>query len=134
MNGSKDEIQRLLQRLTPELRAVVRPAVPLRRLTTLRVGGPAALVCPIRNAEHALRFQAISAEAGIPATILGGGSNILADDDGFAGLVLHLADEGFAVRGDAVTVGAGLPFDELIRRSLETGLTGLEFASGIPGV
>ena len=123
----------IYNRLPAPLRDLARPAVLLSELTTLRIGGPAAIVCPIQNAEQALRFQAFCAESSVPATILGGGSNVLAGDDGFAGVVLHVSTHRFEVRGDALIVGAGLGFDDMIRRSLEQRLTGLEFASGIPG-
>ena len=125
--------ERLIDLIPAELQDRVRADVPLRELTTLRVGGPAGLLCPVRNADDAHRFQEAAAESGLPHTVLGGGSNILADDAGYRGLVLHIATERFDVAGDTVQVGAGLDFDDLIRRTLEAGLTGLEFASGIPG-
>jgi UDP-N-acetylmuramate dehydrogenase len=120
-------------RLPDDLRDRLRRDVPLRDLTTLRVGGPAALVCPVRTPAEARRFQESAAAAGIPAWILGAGSNVLADDGGFPGLVLRIATSRCEVRGDTVTAGCGLDFDGLIVRTLEARLTGLEFASGIPG-
>ena len=110
-----------------------RSGSPCANLTTLRIGGPARLVCSAHNPESALRFQAFAAECGLPCFVLGGGSNLLADDAGYDGLVLRVATRDFTVRGDTVRVGAGLDFDDLIARSLDAGLTGLEFASGIPG-
>lgn len=122
-----------LELLPPDLRSTVRLDVPLRDLTTLRIGGPARLVCPAHTPDSARRFQAIAAERGLPCFVLGGGSNLLGGDQGFPGLVLQVATRDFTVRGDTVAAGAGLDFDELIARSLGAGLTGLEFASGIPG-
>ena len=127
------EIPKILDRLPPDLRVLVTPSVPLSTLTTLRIGGPAALVCPVRNAEQARRFQAFCEQENLSSAVFGGGSNILAADAGFRGLVLRIATDRFDVRGETVTAGAGLDFDLLIRRSLDVGLTGLEFASGIPG-
>ncbi len=124
---------KLLSRLPADLRTQVRLAVPLESLTSLRVGGPAALVCPIRNPEQARRFQGLALDSRIPFFILGGGSNVFADDRGFSGVILHVATENIARTGDTIRVGAGLSFDHLIERSLDLGLTGLEFASGIPG-
>lgn len=115
------------------LRDRIRRNVPLRDLTTLRIGGPAALVCPVRTPEEAQQFQESAAAAGLPAWILGGGSNVLAHDDGFPGLVMHVETARCEVRGDALAAGCGLDFDGLVVRALEAGLTGLEFASGIPG-
>jgi len=123
----------LLDLLPPSLRPAAQADVALRDLTTLRIGGPADLVCAARNADEARGFQAFAAERGLPFFVLGGGSNLLGADGGFAGLVLKVATTDFRVHGDAVTVGCGLPFDEVIARTLDAGLTGLEFASGIPG-
>ncbi|MEN8007635.1 MAG: UDP-N-acetylmuramate dehydrogenase [Candidatus Krumholzibacteriota bacterium] len=123
----------LLESLPPDLQSQVLQSVPLKTLTSLRVGGPAALVCPIRNPELALRFQDLAHNHGIPFFILGGGSNVLADDRGFGGLILQVATENLEFTGDTVRAGAGLSFDGLIESTLDRGLTGLEFASGIPG-
>ncbi len=127
------DVQQFLNALTPEERDLVQPGVSLRGLTTLRVGGPAALVCPVHNPEQARRFQALATENDIPQFILGGGSNILADDQGFDGVVLKVEADRLVQQGEVLTAGAGLDFDQLIARSLDLGLTGLEFASGIPG-
>ena len=123
----------LLESLPADLQAQVRRAVPLKTLTSLQVGGPAALVCPIHNPEQALRFQALARERDIPFFILGGGSNVLADDRGYHGLIFHVATQYLDPQGDTVRAGAGLSFDGVIQSTLDLGLTGLEFASGIPG-
>ncbi|MGD9549014.1 MAG: UDP-N-acetylmuramate dehydrogenase [Candidatus Krumholzibacteriia bacterium] len=123
----------LISALPGEFRDAVRRGTPLEGLTTLRVGGPADLVCSIRTPEAALRFQALAAEARIPAYVLGAGSNVLAADPGYRGVILRVETADFAAAGDVVTAGAGLGFDDLIVRSLDAGLVGLEFASGIPG-
>ncbi len=105
----------------------------LSRWTTFRIGGPALALCRMHTPDDARRFLDNAREYEIPAVFLGGGSNVLADDTGFHGLVLQTAMSNLIVRGDALTVGAGLDFDALVTASLEAGLTGLEFASGIPG-
>ncbi|MCB1181803.1 UDP-N-acetylmuramate dehydrogenase [bacterium] len=127
------EFQHLIARLDPDLQALVRTDVALRELTTLQVGGPAALLCPIHNPVQAVRFQALARETGLPVFILGGGSNVLADDRGFGGVVLQVRDSHYERVGEVVSSGAGHDFDALIARTLADGLTGLEFASGIPG-
>jgi len=109
------------------------PCAPLCSLTTLRIGGPAGLVCRVQNVDQAREFQAFAARHDLVCDRLGGGSNILADDAGFPGLILKVETAAFARRGDTVRAGAGLPFDGLIAATLREGLVGLEFASGIPG-
>lgn len=124
---------RFLDLLPPDLRGSVRRGLPLSGLTTLRVGGTAALVCPVHNAEQALRFQDAALRAGLPWFVLGGGSNVLADDRGFGGALLRIEAAGWQARGDAIEVQAGASFDGVIAATLAEGLCGLEFASGIPG-
>ncbi len=109
------------------------PCAPLRALTTLRIGGPAGLVCRVHNVDQAREFQAFAAGHDLACDRLGGGSNILADDAGFPGLILKVETTAFERRGDTVRAGAGLSFDGLIATTLREGLVGLEFASGIPG-
>jgi len=123
----------LVDRLPEALRPVVRTGIPLDGLTTLRVGGPAGLICPVHNPDHAQRFQGFARDSGTPFFILGGGSNVLADDRGYGGLILHVTADELSSNGDVIRVGAGHSFDGLIACSLDLGLTGLEFASGIPG-
>jgi len=127
------DIRKILSGLPDDARTLVHQEQLLRQRTTLRIGGPAALLCEAQNTEQAQRFQEIARQNDLPFFILGGGSNILAADAGFPGLVLHVATSDFSTSGDILTAGAGLDFDEVISRSLASGLSGLEFASGIPG-
>jgi UDP-N-acetylmuramate dehydrogenase len=107
--------------------------VPLADLTTLRIGGPAAAICRIVTANDALVFQTFARERGLPYYVMGGGSNVLGDDAGFAGLILKVETRDYELRGTRVRAGAGLDFDDLIARTLADDLVGLAFASGIPG-
>ncbi len=124
---------RMLAAELPATASGVAIAEPLSRLTTLRIGGPAGLVHPVENTEQAKRFLDVAARHAVPWTCLGGGSNVLADDAGFAGMVMLVRCRQFLRRGDVVVAGAGWDFDALIETTLRAGLTGLEFASGIPG-
>ena len=128
-----EALDRRIGALADRHRGLLERYVPISDLTTFRIGGPALGLCRIGNMDDARRFQEFSRLDGIPAVSLGGGSNILADDLGFAGIVSRMEYADLHIEAEEVTVGAGLPFDALIRRTLEAGLTGLEFASGIPG-
>ena len=122
-----------IAQLPDDLRPFARPELRLRDLTTLRIGGPAELVCSIPNPDLAGRFRSFAESAQRPWAVLGGGSNLLGADAGFPGLLLRIADTTLECRGRRVVAGAGLPFDDLISHTLDAGLTGLEFASGLPG-
>jgi len=112
--------------------------VPLGPLTTLGIGGPARYLTHART-EAAVQEALVFAERrALPMFILGGGSNVLVADEGFAGLVLRVAITGVAFRaetgGVTVTAGAGEDWDALVRAGVERGLAGHECLSGIPGL
>ncbi len=108
---------------------------PMRNHTTWRIGGPAdRLVQPESVAELQ---QAISEakESGAPYYVIGGGSNLLVSDDGVAGTVIQLGGSltGLQITDQYITAEAGVPLPFLARKAAEYGLSGLEFAAGIPG-
>lgn len=109
----------------------------LARHTSYRIGGKADLflVC---HSYHALRRTIdVLGEEGVPWVIIGKGSNLLVSDDGYRGAVVTLGREftRMVVADDGVTltVGAGVILARLVNEALTRGLTGLEFAVGIPG-
>jgi UDP-N-acetylmuramate dehydrogenase len=112
---------------------------PFGARTTLRVGGNASSVVEIHSLGD-LDLVANSLDAGRGVYVLGRGSNTLVSDAGFDGLVLHLG-EGFEQFDIAqheggvafVDVGAAMDLPVVARRSVEAGLTGFEWAVGVPG-
>jgi UDP-N-acetylmuramate dehydrogenase len=109
--------------------------VALGPFTTYRVGGPAALFLRAEDeADLALARDAVAA-SGVEVLVVGRGSNLLVADAGFAGLVVTLG-EAFAtieVDGTSVRAGGGATLPVLARRTAAAGLTGLEWAVGVPG-
>lgn len=119
------------------LAPAVRRRHPLGPRTTYRVGGPARLFVPVRN-RAALDLVAsctAGSEAPVPVLVLGRGSNLLVADAGFCGLALALEGDlaGFGVSGTTVRAGGGAPLPKLARRTVAEGLTGFEWAVGVPG-
>lgn len=106
---------------------------PLRHHTTFRIGGPADFYYPARTPDRLVAALRAAHELGLPVFLLGGGSNLLVSDEGFRGLVLRNAIETVEFDGTAAQVGCGTDFLELIYRCRDRGLSGLEFAAGIPG-
>lgn len=109
--------------------------VPMAQYTTFRVGGPAdILVSPNSQEEVCTLLVAIQAEQ-VPCTILGNGSNVLVLDKGIRGVVLKLGNalNGLVIEGTRIRVEAGVLLSRLATAAADAGLTGLEFASGIPG-
>lgn len=111
----------------------------LAQLTTLRVGGPAAQFVEAHS-EAELIDAVRSADAdGTPLLVIGGGSNLLASDSGFDGLVLRDARQDLRVQDDgfcggvSVTAVAGATWDTVVERAVAEEWVGLEALSGIPG-
>lgn len=120
-----------LQRLFPSAKL----DEPLKRYTAWKIGGPAdALIEPtsVEEIEEALHA---AEEHGIPVTVLGGGTNVLIRDRGIRGLTIRLAKSLTRVEFDGLglTAEAGVLYPVLANKSASQGLTGLEFATGIPG-
>ena len=113
---------------------VIRDA-DMRRYTTLKLGGKADwLAFPRSGAEIAALF-AEAGQAGLPVTVIGHGSNLLVLDGGIRGLVIRVEKNMRAVRreGNRLVAQAGAMLGAVAAEAAEAGLTGLEFASGIPG-
>jgi len=107
---------------------------PLAPHTTFRVGGPADYLFEPRASEEILMALTIAREAGIPVTLLGGGSNVLVSDRGIRGLVIRprggdvrAVDEGHVRADAAVTING------LVRWTINHGRAGLEAWAGTPG-
>ncbi|HUF18269.1 MAG TPA: UDP-N-acetylmuramate dehydrogenase [Thermoanaerobaculia bacterium] len=112
--------------------------VPLAPLTTIGIGGPA------RYYLRATTNEAIAAAVEwcranqVPLFVLGGGSNLLIADDGFSGLVLHVATSGIVVESTdsssvIVRVAAGEEWDGFVELAVRNGWAGIECLAGIPG-
>jgi UDP-N-acetylmuramate dehydrogenase len=109
--------------------------VLLGPLTTYRVGGPAALFLEAADESDLERARAAVFATGIPVLPVGRGSNLLVADRGFPGLAVVLG-EGFAtieIDGAEVRAGGAVSLPVLARRTAAAGLTGLEWAVGVPG-
>jgi UDP-N-acetylmuramate dehydrogenase len=109
--------------------------VPLGQFTTYRVGGPAALVLRADDEDDLELARRAVVASGIDVLVVGRGSNLLVADSGFPGLVLTLVDLFATVEVDGTRVRAGgsVSLPVLARRTAAAGLTGLEWAVGVPG-
>ncbi len=113
----------------------VRLHEPMKKHTTFRIGGPADYyLCP-HSTEELQKILQICRENNIDFFILGNGSNLLVSDKGYRGAVIQLWKNfsDIMVEETAVTVRAGAFLSKVAAEALEEGLTGMEFASGIPG-
>lgn len=110
-------------------------AEPMKNHTTFRIGGPADALALPKTPEEVAEVVRFCHEHAQPYYVLGNGSNLLVSDEGYRGLVLQLYRNfnDIQVNGETITVQAGSMLAAVARTAYQTGLTGLEFASGIPG-
>lgn len=108
---------------------------PLRNHTTFRVGGEADAFLSVKTQEELKRIWQICRDRKVPYFILGNGSNLLVSDEGFHGLVISIGAQMAKIRkeGSRLIVQAGALLSKTARVAAENGLTGMEFAAGIPG-
>ena len=108
---------------------------PMREYTTLKLGGPADWLAFPRSAEEIAGLFREARENGIPVTVIGHGSNLLVLDGGIRGLVIRIGKNMREIRreGNRLTAQAGAMLGAAAAAAAEAGLTGLEFAAGIPG-
>ena len=108
----------------------------LSKYTSLRVGGPATTIVQVSS--EAEIIAAIESAGNSPILIIGGGTNVLVADSGFAGTVIRISNNSVesevdACSGATLTIGAGENWDNFVKTTISRGFAGLETLSGIPG-
>jgi len=115
---------------------VGRPAassVPLSEWSWFRIGGPADLLFRAETGREVRLAAAWAREQGVGFYVIGGGSNMLFDDEGFRGLIIKNDARGLDLRGEVVMAFAGTPLTALVEFLTNQAQGGLEFLAGIPG-
>ncbi len=105
--------------------------VPLSSVTRFAIGGPARILA--NASSEAALMAALDAVRGTPYALIGGGTNLVADDRGFPGVVLRYAAKHIEIKGPFVRVGAGAVLQDLVDSTVAAGLQGLHTMTGIPG-
>ena len=112
---------------------------PLKKHTTFRIGGAADLLVTPQSEEQLIKLFKYIKENCIRYVVIGNGSNLLFSDEGYRGIVVKIGSELSSIEaipcenGMIINAGAGTLLSKLALFACENGLTGLEFASGIPG-
>ncbi len=137
----KDENNQI-DEVTKQLQAVLEPEnllldEPMKGYTTFRVGGPAKWMAAPEDEQQLRIILKICKETNTPYFVLGRGSNLLVSDRGFDGVVINLRKNFTKITTDkeerTITAEAGASLPAVSQAALSAGLTGLEFAAGIPG-
>ncbi|NTU66786.1 MAG: UDP-N-acetylmuramate dehydrogenase [Candidatus Moranbacteria bacterium] len=111
----------------------IKKDVVLAPFTTFRIGGPAKYFTEVGNEDEMKEALSYAKENSLEFFVMGGGSNLLISDNGFDGLVIRMTNVSGSVSGEKITCGAGLMLSEAVRLAASNGLTGMEWAAGIPG-
>ncbi len=116
----------------------IHTSIPLKNFTTMRLGGPARFMAEVHSVDELLEVYRNAVAKQVPVFVLGGGSNVIARDEGYAGLVIRMRIPGFEVLEDTlndttIKIGAGENWDEVVKRTVDMNLSGIEAMSAIPG-
>ena len=107
--------------------------VSLKNYTTFKIGGRAKYFFAAKTKGDLIEAVSVAKKLRLPFFILGGGSNLLISDDGFKELVIKIENLKLKIENSKLIVDAGISLSKLVDISTKRGLTGLEWAVGIPG-
>jgi UDP-N-acetylenolpyruvoylglucosamine reductase len=120
--------------------------IPISKMTTLKIGGPARYFIEANNSHDLIDYIIKCRQNKLPFLLIGGGTNILVGDKGFNGMVIKNNTRNYsicAIKGNIhsqakekkifIKSESGVPFNQLVRFTVEEGLSGLEMHLGLPG-
>jgi len=107
--------------------------IPLASYTTFKIGGPAKFFAEVKNENEIIEALKYAKKNNLKHFILAGGSNVLISDKGFDGLVINIQHTTYNIQHEKIEAGAGVLLSEIVSESARAGLSGLEWAAGIPG-
>jgi UDP-N-acetylmuramate dehydrogenase len=106
---------------------------PLARYTRFEIGGPARMLANIASVEALAETVQLAKSSGTPHVMIGGGTNLICADEGFPGVVTRYVAKKIEIDGAKVRVEAGAMLQDLVDKTIDAGLQGLETMTGIPG-
>jgi UDP-N-acetylmuramate dehydrogenase len=107
--------------------------IVLSPYSSYKIGGPASYFCEAKSVDRLLKAISRAKKENLPVFILGGGTNLLISDEGFSGLVLKPDVRSLTADNLVITAGAGVRMEDLLTFAIDKGLSGLEWAGGLPG-
>src|ERR1700722_19143881 len=106
---------------------------PLARYTRFEIGGPARMLANVSTGEALAETLQLAKTTGTPKAVIGGGTNLIAADEGFPGVVVRYVAKTIEIEGTQVRVESGAVLQDLVDRTIDSRLRGLETMTGIPG-
>lgn len=112
--------------------------IPLKNYTTMKLGGNARFMTEAWTPDDVQKVYRNAKSQKLPIFVIGGGSNVIAKDVGFNGIVVRMRIPGFETIADdinstTIKIGAGEIWDSVVKRAVDMGLSGIEAMSAIPG-
>jgi len=112
--------------------------ISLKNLTTMKLGGPAKYFAEARSLQELHDLYSDAVAKNVLVFAIGGGSNLIGRDEGYEGLILRIRIPGFEIIADdlyatTIKIGAGEVWDDVVKRTVEMRLSGIEAMSAIPG-
>jgi UDP-N-acetylmuramate dehydrogenase len=106
---------------------------PLARYTRFEIGGPARMLANVSTADALAETLQLAKTSATPHAVIGGGTNLIVADEGFPGVIVRYVPKNIEIDGTRVRVEAGAMLQDLVDRTIDAGLQGLETMTGIPG-
>ena len=131
-NAKLQSIPQNFKRIKKELPGIQKN-ISLAKYATFRIGGPAKYFFSAEKKEDIIRSISVAKKFNLPFFILGGGSNILVSDQGFNGLIIKAQNAEYKILNTKIAAEAGTMMSQLVNVTVSSGLSGLEWAAGIPG-
>ncbi|MDO8668810.1 MAG: UDP-N-acetylmuramate dehydrogenase [Candidatus Buchananbacteria bacterium] len=122
-----------LNRLRSVVSSPIKEGELLASYTSFKIGGPAKYFCVAESTDDIVSLMGVAHKLKLPYFILGSGTNVLVSDNGFDGLVIKINDNKLKVKDEKMECSSGALLSKVVGQALASGLTGLEWASGIPG-
>jgi len=123
----------IYENLNSTLDGRVKRDIELAGFTSFGIGGPAKYFFVAEKPSDIIRAVRAARQFGLKFFVLGGGSNILFDDSGYKGLIIKDETDRFLINGDTVAALSGAIIDKMVDKTVELGLSGMEYAAGIRG-
>lgn len=125
----KKEILGEIKKILPEIKT----NIPLKKYTTFKIGGPARYFYITKTKKDLIKAILVAKKFKLPFFILGKGGNLLVSDKGYNGIVIKIQNTKYEIQNKKIKSEAGVMLGKLINAATEVGLSGLEWAIGIPG-
>lgn len=130
LSGNNESPEKIMNKKLP---VIIKRNIDLKEFSTFKIGGRADFFANTKSDEEIIDLARFANDSGMNFRVIGMGSNILFSDKGYRGLIIKAGNTGTIINGESVIVGAGDTLSSVVLKAKKAGLSGLEWATGIPG-